>query len=93
MIRDDKIHQIPTAMQTGANVGMQTLAASIESKRLEAKLAPEVAAKAQAEFCGATTTPMPATAGRMDPRARSPQPTPQIEERSRLWGKTRHGTR
>jgi twitching motility protein PilT len=93
MIRDDKIHQIPTAMQTGANVGMQTLAASIEAKFRDGKLTLESAARAQVEFCGTTNLEPGTKASAPAPGRREPQPVGQVEDRPRIWRKGRHATR
>jgi twitching motility protein PilT len=53
LVREDKVHQIPTAIQTGARVGMQTLSASIARLCAEGKVTRSVAEEAQTEFAGA----------------------------------------
>jgi twitching motility protein PilT len=57
LIRDDKVHQIPTAIQTGARVGMQTLHGSIGKLLAERKISRSTAERAQVEYCGATDLP------------------------------------
>jgi twitching motility protein PilT len=67
LVRDDKVHQIATAIQTGARVGMQTLSASIARLVAEGKVAKKVAEEAQLEYVGSVDlqagAPPPSAAG------------------------------
>jgi twitching motility protein PilT len=53
LIRENKIFQIQSAIQTGAKVGMQTLSASIARLASEGKISRATAEEAQLQHCGA----------------------------------------
>jgi twitching motility protein PilT len=53
LIREDKVHQLPTAIQTGARLGMQTLATSIGRLAQEGKITRQTSEETQLEYCGA----------------------------------------
>jgi len=52
LIRENKIHQIQSAIQMGAKVGMQTLSSSIARLATEGKITRAVAEEAQLHHCG-----------------------------------------
>ena len=62
LIREDKVHQLPTAIQTGARLGMQTLAGSIGRLAQEGKITRQTSEETQLEYCGVVDTnpPVPA---------------------------------
>ncbi len=53
LIRENKIFQIQSALQTGSKVGMQTLSQSIARLCSEGKITRAVAEEAQMQYCGA----------------------------------------
>ena len=59
LIRENKIFQIQSALQTGAKVGMQTLSASIARLCAEGRVSRAVAEEAQMQFCGAVDLLVP----------------------------------
>jgi twitching motility protein PilT len=52
LIREDKVHQLPTAIQTGARLGMQTLAGAIGRLAAEGKISRQTSEETQLEYCG-----------------------------------------
>jgi twitching motility protein PilT len=74
LIREDKVHQLPTALQTGARLGMQTLQASIAKLAAEGRIARRVAEEAQLEYCGSVDV-APAGPG-ASPGAAAADPAP-----------------
>jgi twitching motility protein PilT len=62
LIRDGKIHQIQTAIQTGTKQGMQTLSGTIARLALEGKVSRQTAEAAQLELCGSVDLVAPAGA-------------------------------
>jgi twitching motility protein PilT len=65
LIREDKVHQIPTAIQTGARLGMQSLAGSIQRLAAENRISRATAESALLEYCGTadvSVTPAPTVA-------------------------------
>jgi twitching motility protein PilT len=62
LIRDGKVHQIQTAIQTGTKQGMQTLSGTIARLAMEGKVTRQVAEQAQLDFCGAIDLVAPAGA-------------------------------
>jgi twitching motility protein PilT len=56
LIRENKVHQLPTAIQTGARLGMQTLAGSIGRLAQEGKITRETSEETQLEYCGVVDT-------------------------------------
>jgi twitching motility protein PilT len=53
MIREGKVHQLTSAIQTGAKLGMQTLASSIARLAADGRITRAVAEDAQLGHCGA----------------------------------------
>jgi Tfp pilus assembly ATPase PilU len=62
LIRDGKVHQIQTAIQTGTKLGMQTLSGTIARLAMEGKITKQVAEQAQLDYCGAIDLVAPAGA-------------------------------
>jgi twitching motility protein PilT len=62
LIRDGKVHQIQTAIQTGTKQGMQTLSGTIARLAMEGKVTRQTAEQAQMDFCGAIDLVAPAGA-------------------------------
>ena len=52
MIREGKVHQLTSAIQTGAKLGMQTLSASIARLLADGRITRAVAEEAQLGHCG-----------------------------------------
>jgi twitching motility protein PilT len=93
MIREDKIHQVPTAMQTGARIGMQTLSASIAAKFQEGRITRQVAEEAQMEFCGTTDLQAPGAGGMQGAYGQGGQAGRQLDGYTGSYRGGRHGTR
>jgi len=67
MIREGKVHQLTSAIQTGSKLGMQTLSASIARLLADGRITRAVAEEAQLGHCGAVDLearpPLPSAPG------------------------------
>jgi twitching motility protein PilT len=62
LVRDGKVHQIQTAIQTGTKMGMQTLSGTIARLAMEGKVTKSNAEQAQLDYCGSIDMVAPAGA-------------------------------